>query len=92
MHTCDNRKCVNPNHLRLGTQSENMIDCSEKGRCHRAHGKKHYLAKLTHKAVRDIRDHCTVNAQDLHEFADKYGVTSATIHDVVVGNTWKHVR
>lgn len=31
-HTCDNRLCVNPNHLFVGTQSDNMIDCSRKGR------------------------------------------------------------
>ena len=31
-HTCDNRRCFNPNHLFLGTQSDNMLDCSRKGR------------------------------------------------------------
>ena len=32
LHKCDNRQCNNPNHLFLGTQSENMLDCSKKGR------------------------------------------------------------
>lgn len=35
-HSCDNRKCVNPHHLFLANQSENMIDCVSKGRHHMA--------------------------------------------------------
>jgi hypothetical protein len=34
MHTCDNRICVNPNHLIQGTQKQNMQDCSLKKRNH----------------------------------------------------------
>lgn len=32
IHECDNTLCVNPNHLRSGTQSENILDCVSKGR------------------------------------------------------------
>ena len=40
MHSCDNRRCVNPDHLRIGTQSENMLDMHAKGRAGNRKGSK----------------------------------------------------
>lgn len=40
MHSCDNRKCINPGHLSIGTQKDNMQDRSKKGRF-----PKHYNTK-----------------------------------------------
>ena len=34
MHSCDNRRCINPDHLSVGTRSDNMRDCAAKGRVH----------------------------------------------------------
>lgn len=48
-HTCDNRKCVNPEHLWVGTQKENIQDCARKGRLHDQTGK--LLSEETRKKI-----------------------------------------
>jgi len=53
MHTCDNRKCVNPSHLVVGTAKDNMDDMARKGR--RAEGERNGFAKLTKNKVRIMR-------------------------------------
>lgn len=45
MHTCDNPSCVNPMHLRLGTQKQNMEDCAAKGRIVSTQGDKTHCPK-----------------------------------------------
>ena len=55
LHSCDRPSCVNPKHLFLGTQQDNVQDCKQKGRLNRAHGEKHGRAKLTDTIVLDIK-------------------------------------
>lgn len=54
-HKCDNRKCVNPEHLFVGTHLDNMQDAKRKGRLNTARGEQCGKAKLTHDDVRQIR-------------------------------------
>lgn len=55
-HTCDNRSCVRPDHLFLGTQLDNMRDAKSKGRYdNKPAGQAHHRARLTNDQVAEIR-------------------------------------
>jgi len=87
-HRCDTPTCVRPDHLFLGSQSENIRDAINKGRLWE--GSDHPLAKLTPDAVRDIRRRAA--GGELHyRIAQSHGVNSGTIWHVVKGLTWKQV-
>jgi len=83
MHTCDVPGCVNPEHLRLGTQQENLADMHRKGR---ARGN----AKLTEEAVLEVRRRLA--AGDLQrEIAADMRVTQSAISDIKRRFRWERV-
>lgn len=78
-HRCDNRRCVNPAHLFLGTFDENMADMARKGRA----GQR----KLSDEQVRYIR----ASAADLKMLASKHGVDRTTIWNVRTRRVYRHI-
>lgn len=83
-HTCDNRACVNPDHLFLGTMTDNMRDMWRKQRGVSSPGEKSGSARLTEKDVLAIR--AARETVDYREIAKKYG-----IHDRYVYMIWNRI-
>jgi len=88
-HHCDNPGCINPAHLFLGNDAENMADSVRKGRS--ARGERNRHAKLTEEQVISIREeHARGNVTHM-ELAGKYGVTFGNIGYIVRRETWRHI-
>ncbi len=92
LHTCDDRRCVNPDHLFLGTNLDNINDRVAKGRSNRrsrAVGEAHGMSKLTESQVIQIRELASTLSE--LEVAAQFGVSRNTVNRIVLRRTWKHV-
>lgn len=93
LHTCDNRKCVNPAHLWLGTQKENVHDMMKKGRRVQGHalqlrGHMSPHAKLTLAQVSEIRAGYLAG-KGTKDLAAEYGVGHVTVWQILEGRRYK---
>ena len=87
-HECDNQLCMNPTHLWLGTQKDNMMDCSAKGRIAIGNG-----AILAPAQVIEIRRlYHDEGFKFPKKLSERYGVTPQQIYDIVVYKKWKDLR
>lgn len=82
-HRCDNPPCVNPAHLFLATNADNVRDCHAKGRWTR--GETHGNAKLSGAQVQAILSDSNTPAADL---ARELGVSPSAINDIKRGRSW----
>lgn len=89
-HSCDNRRCVNPDHLWLGTQADNLSDMRAKGRDNygvRVHSEAHPLAKLVAAQAIAIR----TDPRPARAIASEYGVSKSVVLSIKSGRHWRHV-
>ena len=78
-HKCDNRRCFNPEHLFIGTQSDNQKDMAVKGHCN--------FSKLTPEQVNEIwllHD----EGMSIGDIKDKFPVSYGTVSNILKGHTW----
>jgi hypothetical protein len=87
MHTCDNRPCCNPSHLKLGTHQENSQDMVSKSRQSRMSGEKHGMSKLTADEVSTIRQ-LLKGGERCNKIAQRFGVNRSHISNIKAGRTW----
>jgi len=92
-HTCDIPCCMNPKHLFLGTQQDNMSDMVSKGRGRNSPrlGERNPCSVLTEAQVLDIRESLALGAS-LKDLSGAYGVCKATISEIKQGRNWKHLQ
>lgn len=88
-HACDNKRCIFPGHLELGTQADNMRDMHERGRATKvgARGQLNGHAKLTAEEADHVRR--AVGRQV--DIADAFGITQATVSKIKRGATWRSI-
>lgn len=92
-HRCDVPRCVNPAHLFLGTQRDNMQDAKRKGRMKLpppSPGITNVNAKLTPERVEELRG-AYASGETLSSLSRRFGMARSTLRWAVQGRSWKSV-
>lgn len=92
-HHCDNTKCINPNHLFLGTQKDNMVDKVKKNRQNIPKGVDNHRSILSEQDVYSIRKLIQyIPLFSTNEIGRMFGVNGAAVRNIMYGKSWKHLK
>lgn len=89
LHQCDNPKCCNPAHFKVGTYTQNQLEAYARKRRTQPRGHRHANAKLTPVQVRSIRGRYATGTISQDALAKMYGVSQIAISLIVRGETYK---
>jgi len=91
LHSCDNPRCVNPSHLRIGSHADNMMD--RNSRLRTSKGTMHAMHRIDEQTVNLIRDDYVGKRRgmSLAEVSKKYGISKTQCYRIVNGEAWKHI-
>lgn len=91
-HKCDNKLCVNPDHIEIGTQLDNIRDCIDRGRKRYGilRGNENARAIISEDQVREVVKLSSLKIPQ-REIAAKTGVSKTNVGAIVQGRTWRHV-
>lgn len=90
-HKCDNRRCINLDHLEIGTRADNTRDMVERGRGAKPKGEKNPFRKLTERQVRFIIL-CREKGVKLKFLATQFNVTMSAISLIGTRKNWSHLN
>lgn len=93
MHKCDNPRCVNPEHLTIGTYQENTQDCIAKKRFHPGvkRGEKNNMTKLTTEQAKEILRLVSDGIMKGKDIAKMFGVSQSTVSSIKVKRNWSYL-
>lgn len=89
-HKCDNPRCINPEHLELGTHADNARDMYSRRRSYSRIGENNSCARLSEKQVIEIKE-ALINGVNGSILAEKYNVTNSQINRIKKGKVWTSV-